>query len=73
VQRFAISEGLASLLDWQGIEEVVRLKKAVVQEVSRPPHALYTNPFEGLTIARPEPDDSLRSLLIPACHRVARA
>jgi hypothetical protein len=37
VQRIAVSEGIGPRLDWQQIEEVIRLKDGVAQEVSRQP------------------------------------
>jgi hypothetical protein len=38
VQRFALSEGIGPLLDWQRVEEVVRLKEGVAREVNRQAH-----------------------------------
>jgi L,D-transpeptidase ErfK/SrfK len=35
VQRLAIAEGIAPLLDWQHVEEVIRRKDGVAREVSR--------------------------------------
>jgi L,D-transpeptidase ErfK/SrfK len=35
VQRFALSEGIGPLLDWQRVEEVVRLKEGVARGVNR--------------------------------------
>jgi L,D-transpeptidase ErfK/SrfK len=37
VQRIAGCEGIGQLLDWQQIEEVIRLKDGVAREVSRQP------------------------------------
>jgi L,D-transpeptidase ErfK/SrfK len=37
VQRIAGSEGMGQLLDWQQIEEVIRLKDGVAREVSQRP------------------------------------
>jgi hypothetical protein len=37
VQRIAVSEGIGPRLDWQRVEEVIRLKDGVAWEVSQRP------------------------------------